>query len=176
MILSLAILTLLLIAFILTYAFSIPLGVVPMPSSTRERLTVERLLEDVDAQQVITDLGSGWGGMAMRLSDRFPERDICAMEYSPIPYMASKIMVFLTGRANIKVQRRDIYSLPLESNRCYVTYLSGPAMKKLRKSFERDRPTGGLLISIAFAMPGWTPVKEIQAGELLHSPVYLYKY
>lgn len=170
------VLTMAVAGMILILLFSRITGVVPMPSSNRERDAVIAALKDYAHIKRITDLGSGWGGLVRHLAIPLADREIRAVEQSPFPFWFSKIATLFMGYRNITHERRNFHSLKLESGEAYVCYLSGPAMKDLRTQFERDLPKKGILISIAFAMPGWTPVKKEEAGNLIHSPVYVYEY
>jgi len=158
---------------------SLRLGVVPMPSLMAERMLVSDILKKYPDIKVVTDLGSGWGGMVRHLAQRLSEREIIGVEKSFIPHLFSRITEFPVrqkyGQGLINHHHGDIYSRTLENREAYITYLSGPVMKRLRKSFERDRPTGGVLISIAFAMPGWTPSRVEYAEGALRSAVYIYE-
>jgi tRNA G46 methylase TrmB len=125
-----------------------------MPSLKSERQIVSEILRDYPGIKTIADLGSGWGGLACRLAKIHPDKKITAVEKSVVPHIFSRIISFSFKQKQISHRRGDIFEKTLNNEEAYITYLSGPAMKKLRISFERDHPTGGVLISIAFAMPG----------------------
>lgn len=147
-----------------------------MPSSVKERDIIVSILSEYEEVRNITDLGSGWGGLVRHMSLRLRDRKIEAVERSPLPWVFSRIFASFAQYRNISHKRMDFFSLELEDGRAYVCYLSGPAMKRLRKKFERDLPQNGMLISLAFAMPGWTPVRVEYADSLFPSPVYVYEY
>lgn len=147
-----------------------------MPSLNSERCVVSSILQDYPEIQTVSDLGSGWGGLARHLASRLSLQKIIAIEKSLIPHLFSRFTSYPFHQKLISNHHEDIFNRTLKDNEAYITYLSGPAMKKLRKNFERDQPTGGLLISIAFAMPGWTPSKTEYAAGALRSAVYVYEY
>jgi hypothetical protein len=151
-------------------------GVVPMPSSRSARRVIVDVLRGRDRYGTITDLGSGWGGLVRRLARNLPDRTVVAVEHSRLPHLFSRIVAGPAIVPNLRHLRRDIYDLPLQSGEAYVCYLSGTGMSRLRESFERDLPRKGVLVSLAFAMPGWSPVEVRTARDLFHSPVYVYEF
>lgn len=161
---------------VLIFIYSRLTGVVPMPSSVKERDIVVSILYDYKGIRRITDLGSGWGGLVRHLALRLRDREIRAIERSPLPYYFSQFITYMAGLKNVSHSRIDYNDIRLESGRAYVCYLSGPAMKRIREKFEKDLPEKGLLISVAFAMPRWTPTRVEYAESLFHSPVYIYEY
>jgi 16S rRNA A1518/A1519 N6-dimethyltransferase RsmA/KsgA/DIM1 with predicted DNA glycosylase/AP lyase activity len=143
-----------------------------MPSLRSERESVVSLLEDYPQFSSITDLGSGWGGLAEILAENFPERSIQGIESSIIPFLCSK----LKNHRNVNYTFGNFLSLPLQSHQAYVCYLSPEAMIRLRKKFETDQPEQGILISIAFSMPQWTAARRLQAASRLKTAIYLYEF
>ena len=151
-------------------------GVAPMPSSRRMRAAIVAEIGDYAAGRVIYDLGSGWGGLARHIAHAHPERSVVAIERSLIPLIFSRITSALWIVPNLRHHHTDFHSMPLTDESIHVTYISGLAMSRLRQQFERDVPQGGVLISCAFAMPGWTPVRTIVASGVMHTPIYVYEY
>lgn len=170
------VLCLLFLIFIHILISFLTIRVVPMPSSSNERRAVASILREYDQIKEVTDLGSGWGGLIRDLNQSFPEHHFTAIEKSFVPYTFSRMIQFMSGSGILRHERADIHDIPLKSNHAYICYLSGPAMKKLRKRFEKDLPTEGILISIAFAMPGWTPCQTEYIDSFIHSPVYVYEF
>lgn len=153
-----------------------------MPSSRKERDTVLNIIKDyagdsrfIDSMTVL-DLGSGWGGLARDISRTLKTVQVTAMELSLLPHIYSRIISFFCGYKKISHSRNNFLKNKLKSRTIYVCYLSGPVMKKLRHRFETDLPKDGLLISIAFAMPAWTPQRVEYAGAKLCTPVYVYEF
>jgi len=151
-------------------------GVVPMPSSPSVRRLVVDILRDYDEIRTITDLGSGWGGLARRVARALRDREVIAVECSRIPLLVSRIVAGVSVLGNLRHDRADIHTIRLSGGNAYICYLSGPSMRRLRERFERDLPRGGVLLSAAFAMPGWTPTRVERAADLFRSPVYVYEF
>lgn len=151
-------------------------GVVPMPSSENVRRLIAHILENQTEYAAITDLGSGWGGLARRIASRLPDKHVCAVEHGWVADTFSRLLSPSWKFRNLTHYRADLHDLPLRDNQIYVCFLSREAMKKLRTSYERDLPRNGLLVSAVFSMPGWTPSAVHTAGDIYRSPVYVYEY
>lgn len=150
-------------------------GIVPMPSLPFERRLVSLLIHDYPAVSRVIDLGSGWGGLARNVARSNPNIEVTAIEKSAVPHLYSVLLSRILRLKTIRCSRENLHTMKLSDNEGYITYLSGPAMKKLRLLFERDQPRGGFLISIAFSMPGWTPSRIKYAEGPIHTPVYIYE-
>lgn len=154
---------------------SLRTGVVPMPSLPSERRLVSGVLQNYPEIKTIYDMGSGWGGLARHISRSRRDCRVIAVEASAFPHFTGRLKTRLTGRKTVSHRRQDLFEISLSGGEAYICYLSGESMKKLRKSFERDRPVGCILVSIAFAMPGWTPAKTVSAEGLLRTAAYVYE-
>ena len=151
-------------------------GVVPMPSSIRVRRLIVSILSNYSHARTITDLGSAWGGLARRIARAFSDCEVEAVELSRLPILLSRTAAFALRLTNIHHRRADIYRTRLRDNQAYVCFLSGPGMIRLRERFEQDLPTGGVLVSAVFAVPGWTPARVEHATDLFRSTVYVYEF
>ena len=149
-------------------------GIVPMPSSRSTRRVVTHILEQYEGITRVTDLGSGWGGLTRRLARTGRFEDVVAVELSVVPHAIGRLLSWASD-LGVTHQRIDALTVPLESG-AYVTYLSGDFMRALRKKFESELPRDGVLLSVAFAMPGWTPTRVEHASDLLQTPVYVYEF
>ena len=157
------------------------LGVPPMPSSNATRARVMEVLADYAHLGSVVELGSGWGGLTRRIARHYPLANVVGVERSPVPWLASVLLQLPVLPApgtprGPRYRLADIRKLSVCDRTVYIGYLSRPLMTGVRNAFERDMPTGGVLISAAFAMPGWTPTRTLQAGDLYRTPVYVYEF
>jgi hypothetical protein len=162
------------------------LGVAATPSTQAERRTLAELLAEEDPDLPIVDLGSGWGGLLRHLARTYPDRQFRGIEAAWWPWLFTTLRsaterlwvskVIRGIRTVPSFARGNFLNQPLQGGKIYITYLSGPAMKALRRRFEKDQPMGGILISIAFAMPGWSPERTRRSGGFLNTDIYLYRY
>ena len=151
-------------------------GVAPMPSSRRMRGAIIAAIDRYGSGRHIIDLGSGWGGLARRIARAHPDQQVMAVEHSLVPLLFSRIASVFWLVPNLRHHRTDFDALTLTSETIHVTYISGHAMQRLRRQFERDQPRNGVLISCAFAMPGWTPARTVVVRGFMHTPIYVYEY
>ncbi len=156
-------------------------GVAPSPTTHNERKTVGDIIAGLPPDYVVIDLGSGWGGMLRYLASRFPDRNFFGIEGGALPYLtcrAGQIVERLLRpsacRPNVVFVRGNFLESGLQGQRVYIAYLSGPAMRRLRHRFEEDQPDNARLISVAFAMPGWTATEKRISEGALSTPVYRY--
>jgi hypothetical protein len=152
---------------------AVRLGIGPMPSGPRAVGAVLELLPG-DLTGEIHELGSGWGGLARALARARPGSRVEASELAWVPHLASRLLA-LPGPANLRLHRRDLLSAPLGQAGVVVCYLYPAAMARLRPKLESELRPGAVVISHAFAVPGWTPAEVRELGDLWHTRVYLYR-
>jgi len=172
-------LVLVLAAFALLLGYTIRTGISPVPTTPRVAAEIfaacppERLIP-VEAGGAVYELGSGWGNLALALAKRFPERAVVGYELSPLPWLVSRLLLRLRPRANLELRRADFRTTDLSDAALVVCYLYPGAMRRLREKLERDLPSGALVVSNSFLVPGWRPTLVRHAEDQYETPVYLY--
>jgi precorrin-6B methylase 2 len=161
-------------AIVLVLAGTVWTGVPPMPTSPAVRACMFAVLGDREPR-CIHELGAGWGGLAVALARRFPHARVVATEISPLPWAVCRLRRALFGPANLEVRFGDAITADLAAADLAVCFLCPPAMAKLAPRLETGLKPGALVLSNAFALPGWTPVKEARVDDLHRSAVYLYQ-
>lgn len=128
--------------------------------------TVPIGLDDATAEAVCTlirrhavpgaviDLGSGWGGLALRLALRFPDRAVTGWEMLWLPALASRLL----RRPNLRFRRGDYLAAPLAGAAVLVCYTSPAAMALLAGKLRREPAPGRLLVSARFPLPGFAAI------------------
>lgn len=153
--------------------WSYRLGITPTPTS----LSVKKSLLTLIPQQIygeIHELGSGWGHLLPAINKKCPNNPLNAHERSPIPRWFSQILTRLL-KIPVSITSQDIFEADLSKSGLVFCYLYPGAMKKLSTHFNSTLPENCWIISHTFRLPGWTPVKIIQADDLYNTPIYLYK-
>jgi hypothetical protein len=148
------------------------LGSPPMPTSQAARRAVLTAIAAYPHLTSVVELGSGWGGLSRQIACTYPATMVTGIERSWVPWLVSRV----AAGCGVKHPRRDCLTERLTDAAVYIAYLSPNHMRRLRDQFERDRPRGGVLISVAFAMPGWTPAQTLTAPDLYRTQVYIYEY
>ncbi len=173
-------LVLVLAAFALMLGYTIRTGISPVPTTPRVAAEIfaacppESLIPP-EAGNVVYELGSGWGNLAMALAKRFPERVVVGYELSPLPWLVSRLLLRLRPRPNLALHRADFMAADLSDAALVVCYLYPGAMRRLREKLERELPADALVVSNAFLVPGWQPNSVRHAADQYETAVYLYR-
>jgi len=153
--------------------YTVRVGVPPMPSSPVAREAIFKLLPDrVDG--TVYDLGSGWGGLAIALADRYPDNRVVGVELSPLPYLASRLRLLLRPRRNLHFKRADFLQMPLGDAGLVVCYLMIGAMRRLEPKILNELRPGIRVISHAFAFVTWPPEDHLVIPVMGQTFIYRY--
>ncbi|MEQ8804563.1 MAG: class I SAM-dependent methyltransferase [Rhodospirillales bacterium] len=145
-----------------------------MPTSPTVRASMFALIGGLEPR-CIHELGAGWGGLAVALARRYPDARVVATEVSPLPWAVCRLRQVLFGPANLEVRFGDVMKTDLSAADLAVCFLCPPAMAKLAPRLEDGLKPGAHVLSNAFALPGWVPVREARVDDLHRSAVYLYR-
>lgn len=161
------------------------LQIAPMPSSRHARM---RIVDLVAAQlhatpqgrQTIFELGSGWGGLAAGIAGTIPApatQCVRGHERSVVPYVVSRL---LRQRSPLLTfHRRDITDAVVQarSGDVLISYLCPEQMQRLSAAIlaRQDRdPVTLTLISLTFALPGFSPAEVHTLPNLYRDRLYRY--
>ncbi len=158
-----------LMVLILVAAYSVRYGITPMPSNRHLLRGLDQFAE-LPVKRIY-ELGSGWGTVAVKLAELFPEAEVQAIEISPIPISCARLRV----RPNLKYLRRNIYETDLSDAELVYCYTETVSMQRLASKFKTELREGCYIISNTFALPGWEPVRVLQLKDIYRSRVYLYR-
>ncbi len=75
---------------------------------------------------------------------------------------------------NAKILKQDIFETDLSKATVVTLYLLQETNDKLVEKLKRELPKGARVVSIAFSLPGWEPVKVSPIGPV-YGPVYLFQ-
>ena len=142
-------------------------GIGPMPASKQ---AINAMLSCVGKQQDVYELGAGFGGVAIRAAQRFPQKNICAYEGSPLPFFICWLRAL--RYANLRVRLCNFERLDFVNGTCLLCYLSPVGMKRLSLSLSN---WSGTLISYEFALRPHTPTHTIELSDLYRSKVFSYQ-
>jgi hypothetical protein len=143
-------------------------GIGPLPSSPESREAMLTLVPE-PAPERILELGSGWGGLALQLAERFPDSRVQGYERSLIPFLYAKLLV---RRENLSFHFEDFRGVELPPGSLLVAFLAPRVMQELSK---HPGLAGCQLISHSFALPGQQPAAERTVADMYRSPIYLYR-
>ncbi len=162
----------------LVFVYTLISGSPPTPTSRRVRGVMLRLLPrrlPLSDTKLIYELGSGWGGMAPYLAHVYPNHHVIGIEYSPLPWLISRIFFMFRRTENLSFEWGDFMQRDLSDASLVVCYLAGRQMEELESKLSSELKVGALVLTHTFAMPNWRPADTVRANDFYRSPVYLYE-
>lgn len=149
-------------------------GISPTPSSRKARDAIIRLMADTGTGPVY-DLGSGWGGLAIRLAKDHPDRKIVGYEVSFVPWLVSVFFKNILRLGNLEIYRKNFLLADLSGAAVLVCFLHTDGMREIAKKLTAEEGSSGFLISNYFALPSCQPETSIQINDFYNSPMYRYR-
>lgn len=150
--------------------FSWHCGISPTPSSPSVKNVFD---ENLVFQGNILELGCGFGGMAVFLAKRYPQKKVYAYEISWIPFLVAKLRAIFVP--NLVVKRGNFLEVSHESSGLIFCYLSRRGMRELKEKWEKYPPKSKvLIISNTFRIEGWKEKKKT-LNDLFSTNVFFYE-
>jgi hypothetical protein len=154
--------------------YTLKTGNPPVPTSPKVKKAIIGLVPQ-EIAGTIFELGSGWGGMAFFLAERFPHCKVEAYEISPLPWLVSRVRKSFTPRPNLHFHRADFFKAPLGRAALVLCYLAPKAMERLGPKLKSELGRGAVVLSHTFAFREWQPESVVTAEDLYRSKVYRYR-
>ena len=128
-----------------------------------------------ESQGVIYELGSGWGGVAFGLADKYPESRVVGFELSIIPWLYSRLKIAMLAPNNLTFKLTSFFMADLSDADLVVCYLMPKTMARLSEKLAQELKPGALVLSNSFALPGWQSVDDFVIQDANLSHIYLYE-
>ena len=147
----------------------------PVPSSGKVKVA---MIDDVaqilkkKSDQLVMDLGSGWGTLLLPLAKKFPNHHFIGIEYGCIPYWVSKFRS--RKMKNITFYRQDFLNSDVSKADIIFLFLLTKTMAKIKVKCQTETKEGALLYANRFSMPGMKPKREISLGSK-YNTYYVYE-
>ena len=160
------------VAVAVTYAWGAWRAAPFVPTRQRD---VERMLflAEVQPGQTVVDLGAGDGRFLLTAARRFKAK-VIGYEISLLPYLIGLCRLALARDVQAKWKFQDFFRVNLQSADVVVCFLTPGAMAKLAVKFQRELRPGTKIVSYAFALPGWIPLRKDKPSATVMA-VYLYQ-
>ena len=149
-------------------------GISPTPSSRKARDVMMKLMANTGTGPVY-DLGSGWGGLVIRLAKKYPERKIVGYEVSLVPWLVSVFFKKILRLGNLEIYRRNFLQADLSGAEVLVCFLHPGGMRGIAQKLTAGKGFNGFLISNYFALPSCQPEVSMRVNDFYQSPIYCYR-
>lgn len=136
---------------------------------------VERMLQlaEIKPGQLVIDLGAGDARFLLTAAKRYGAKGL-GYEISLLPYLIGLLRIAIAGRSDVHLRYRDFYHADLSAADVIVCFLTPMAMARLAPKLEAELKPGSRVVSYAFAVPGWTPLRKDKPGQRVMA-AYLYR-
>lgn len=150
---------------------------VPYVNASNQAIRGALKLGELKKGQLFLDLGSGRGDALIIANKEFFAKAI-GYEISPLPYLLSKIKVFLSGDRSIDILRKDFQRAKNEIKKADLIYLY--LFEKVLEKNERflfdNLSAKGKIVTLAFKFPNREPIKIKATKNLgVETKIYLYQ-
>lgn len=144
-----------------------------VPTKQRD---VERMLAMAELKpgELVYDLGAGDGRFILTAAKRYQARAV-GFEISFLPYIVARLRLWSQnagGQATMRFQ--DFFRTDLSAADVIVCFLTPGAMKRLGPKLKNELRPGTRVVSYAFAIHDWTPVRKDKPDPRTMA-VYLYQ-
>ncbi len=119
-------------------------------------------LAELTPSQTVMDLGAGDGRFLIEAKRKEPRINAIGIEGSLGVWMLAKARIWLSGVRDIQMHRKNFFAVDLSSADVLFLYLSMHAMKKLVPKFQSELKPGTIILSHAFSLPGFEPVRTAE--------------
>ena len=143
----------------------------PILNTSSKRIKQIIKSADVKNGDIIYELGSGMGNMALAFSEN-PSVKAVGFELSPIFYFVSLVRKWLSKRKNVDFRLKNFYKTDLGEATIVYFYLMPKSIEKIKAKLDKELRSGAKIISFGFPIKEWNAEKIIR-GENLPS-VYFY--
>lgn len=134
-----------------------------------------QLLPKIMEGEVIYELGSGWGGLALLIAKKYPSAKVIAFELSPIPYLFSRLRQLIERRSNLNILRKSFYDHDLFDARAVICYLFPGGMRKLASKLKKELPVKSMVISNTFSLADWENSSLFYLDDWSATRIYKYE-
>lgn len=142
------------------------------PSAKSVERQLLTLIPEHAALRVI-DIGSGVGGLMMKLSQHRPDAVIEGIEIAPIPWLISRGRAWLR-RSKVLFRYGDYHQLDFAQYDVIYAYLSPAVMTDLWHKARREMRQGSLLVSYEFAIDA-VPATQVLRSHSTAPQIYVWR-
>lgn len=145
-----------------------------VPLFLSNRTTAEALLALIPEGKghKMADLGSGTGGLLLRLARGRPNCRFVGIETAPLPYLLARLT---KRRRNLELRWGDFWRDDLAEYDIVYAFLSPVPMARLWDKARAEMQPGSLLVSNSFPVPGMAPAHVVDVPDRRLTRLYCYR-
>lgn len=131
----------------------------PPVSTKRERIRRALELANLQAGEILYDLGSGHGRVLVMTVKEFGAQAV-GIEIGPVQCVVSWVNAFWNGASSkVRIEAMDFYNADLSRADVVFAYLTSNHAGRLQEKFNKTLKKGARVVTIAFDLFDWEPVK-----------------
>lgn len=131
----------------------------PFVPSKKGKADLMIVLAHIASEDVVVDVGSGDGALVIAAA-RAGARAARGIEMNPFLVWYSRLRIRRAGLSGqARIMRANFYRVPLHDADVVLLYLWPSTMAKLREKLEQELKPGTRVVSQAFPIAGWTPIR-----------------
>ena len=121
----------------------------------------------------VVDLGCGEGGLLARLARAHPGIEFIGIEHAPVPWLIARLRAW--GVHNLQIHWGNLWALDVSDADVVYAFLSPEPMPTLWTHLCDRLPSGALLISNSFEVPGVAPARIIEVDDRRATRLFVYQ-
>lgn len=126
-------------------------------TTTRKR--AKRMIEfaNIKRKDIVYDLGSGFGGLAILASKK--AKKTIGIEFDYLRYLISKLRILIFNRKNVKFIRGDFFKLDWNNANIIFLFLKQKTNQKLKQKLKKLKK-GTRIITNRWTFDNWKPIRQ----------------
>lgn len=162
---------------LLAVAMLVALLYTRVPFVRTSKKTIDRILREIAIKKddTVYDLGCGNARVLLEVEKKTGAKAI-GFELSPWAYILAKLNL-LYHKTSVQVRYGDFYRENIADADIVFCFLINSVMPKVKQYLEKQLKPGTIVVSLAFPIKAWKPIKEFPSRQkdLKSSNIYIYK-
>ena len=145
-----------------------------IPVASKDINRILKLL-NLKPAQIFYELGCGDGRVVCAVAKKFPQNLCVGLELAFPMFLISLIRRHLTSCPNLEIKNANLFSTDISNaDVVYIYGLPKIINSRLREKLEKELKPGALVISYAFQIEAWQPLKTDRPTDR-DLPIFVYR-
>jgi len=144
-----------------------------------DKKNIRRLLKaaNLNENTVLLDLGSGDGKILIQAAREFNIKKALGIEISWLLHFWAKLKIKILGlEKKIFLKQGNFFNESFGEADTIVCFLYPEVLNNLKSKFSKELRPGTLILSVAFSIPGWQPIKvDRPPSKFFPMSIYIYR-